>query len=63
MGAIEGLWRGYSWYVPKAPSAGPQELSHKPVGVLLSLLFSVPIIRPMKTVGTGQIFSRFSGRL
>ena len=51
------------WYVPKALSAGPQELLPKPVGVLLSLLFSVPRIRPMKTVSTGQVFSRFSGRL
>ena len=47
------------WYVPKALSAGPQELLPKPVGILLSLLFSVPRIRPMKTVDTDQIFSRF----
>ena len=51
------------WYVPKALSAEPQELLPKPVGVLLSLILSVPRIRPMKTVSTGQVFSRFSGRL
>jgi len=27
------------------------------------LIFFVPRIRPMKTVSTGQAFSRFSGRL
>ena len=41
-----------------APVAG----GAKPVGVLLSLLFSVPRIRPMTTVSTGQIFSKFSDR-
>ena len=35
----------------------------KQVGVLLSLIFFVPRIRPMKTVSTGQVFSRFSSRL
>ena len=34
----------------------------KLVGVLLSLIF-VPRTRPMKTLSTGQVFSRFSGRL
>ena len=31
--------------------------------VLLSLILFVPRIRPMKTVSTHQVFSRFSGRL
>ena len=35
-------------HVPKVLSAEPQELLHKLVGVLLSFLFSVPKIRPMK---------------
>ena len=35
-------------HVPKALSAEPQWLLPKPVGVLLSFLFSVPRIRPMK---------------
>ena len=64
VGSIEGLWGGCSLVCPKgticwAPVAG----GAKPVGVLLSLLFSVPRIRPMKTVSTGQIFSKFSSRL
>ena len=50
-------------YVPKALSAEPQYLLPKLVGVLLSLIFFVPRIRPMKTMSTGQLFSRFSGRL
>ena len=33
------------------------------MGVLLALISFVPKIRPMKTVSTGQVFSRFSGRL
>ena len=33
------------------------------VGVLLSLIFLLPRIRSMKTVNTGQVCSRFSGRL
>ena len=33
------------------------------LGVLLSLIFFVTRIRPMKNVSTGQVFSRFSGRL
>ena len=49
-------------YVPKAVSAEPQQRLPKPVGVLLSLLF-VPKIRPIKTVSTGQISSKFSSRL
>ena len=32
-------------------------------GVLLSLIFFVLRIRSMRTVSTGQVFSRFSGRL
>ena len=60
VGTIEGLWQ----CVPKAPlSAGPQQLLPKPEGVLLSLLFLVPRIRSMKTVSTGQVFSRFPSRL
>ena len=39
------------------------ELLPKQVGVLLILIFFVPRIRPMKTVSTGQVFSRFSSRL
>ena len=49
-------------YVPKALSAEPQWLLPKPVGDLLSLIFFVLRIRPMKTLSTGQVFSRFSGR-
>ena len=49
--------------VPKAPlSAASYYLLSKWVRVLLSLIF-VPKIRPMKTVSTGQVFSRFPGRL
>ena len=33
------------------------------VGVLPSLIFFVPRIRPIKIVSTGQVFSRFSRRL
>ena len=49
-------------YAPKA-LPGPQLRLPKPVGVLLSLLFSVPRIRPMETVSNGQISSKFSSRL
>ena len=50
-------------YVPKSPlSAEPQKLLPKPVGSSV-LIFFVPRIRPMKTVSTDQVFSRFSGRL
>ena len=49
--------------VPKAPlSAASYYLLSKWVRVLLSLIF-VPKIRPMKTVSTGQVFSRFFSRL
>ena len=30
------------------------------MGVLLSLIFFVPRVRPMKTASTGQAFSKFS---
>ena len=52
-------------YVLKAPfsSAEPYNLLPRRVEVLLSLIFFMPRIRPMKTVSTGQVFSRFSGRL
>ena len=57
VGAVEGLRKGCSSVCPKGT------LPPKPVGVLPSLIFFVPRIRPMKTVSTGQVFSRFSGRL
>ena len=47
-GTIRDSGEAAPQHVPKAPSAGPQELLPKPVGVLLSFLFSVPRIRPMK---------------
>ena len=50
-------------HVPKVLPAEPQQLLHKLMGVLLSLLFSVPRIRPVKTVSTGHKFNRFSSRL
>jgi len=46
-----------------ALSAEPQELLPRLERVLLSLIFFVPRIRPMKTVSTDQVFSRFSSRL
>ena len=61
--AIEGLWRGYSSVCPKGTICWAPVAVTKHVGVTLSLLFSVPRIRPMKTVSTSQIFSKFSGRL
>ena len=54
VGATEGLWQGLLLSV----SRSLQYLLPKPVGALLSLIFFVPRIRPMKTVSTGQIFSR-----
>ena len=63
VGAIEGLWRGYSSVCPKGTICWAPVAVTKPVGVTLSLLFSVPRIRPMKTVSTSQIFSKFSGGL
>ena len=50
-------------YVPKSPlSAEPQKLLPKPVGSSV-LIFFVPRIRPMKTVSTDQVFSRFPSGL
>ena len=64
VGAIEGdSGQVAPQYAPKALSAEPQYLLPKPVGVLLSLIFFVPRSRPLKTVSTGQVFSRFPGRL
>ena len=60
----EGLWQGIH---PRVS----QRLHHlllprsccQVVEGSLSLIFFVPRIRPMKTESTGQVFSRFSGRL
>ena len=62
--AIKGLWRGYSPLCPKGSTILCTLVAlPKWVGVLLSLILFMPRIRPMKTVSTDQVFSRFSGRL
>ena len=63
VGVIEGLWRGYSLGCPKGTICWAPVAITQTGGVLLSLLLSVPRTRPMKTVSTSQILSRFSGRL
>ena len=65
-GATEGLWLGFLPTVSRGLHcllrSGVQLLPEQ-VRVLLSLISFVPRIGPMKTVSTGQVFSRFSDRL
>ena len=62
VGAIEGFWQRLlpsvfqRFHYLLLPKLLPKQVS------VLSLIF-VPRIRPKKTVSTGQVFSRFYGRL
>ena len=56
--------RGYSPVHPKSSTICCALVAVAQVGEgSLSLIFFVPRIRPVKTVSTGQVFSRFSSRL
>ena len=65
VGATEGWWQGllFSGSQSLHYLLGPSSCYPSRWGVLLSLIFFLPMIRPMKTVSTVQAFSRFSGRL
>ena len=61
---LSGSSRGSSSLCPKGSTIcwGQVAVTQASRGVL-SLIFFVPRIKPVKTVSTGQVFSRFSGRL
>ena len=60
-GTIEGLWRGYSSACPKGAICWAPLAVTQAGGVLLSFLFSVPKIRPMKLWAPVRYLANFLG--